>query len=243
MLVTFERFIAIKITSHYPNSVTDKKVTIALIAVWIIAFVCRMFEALEIYLIFYSKASLVAILRIKVQQLPQEEVERFTKEDEAIMTTVFAIGAVIFGLPQVSLCLIILATGHCSFCPINGPIMLNSYVNPLIYRWRQKEMRKHVLTPFSFANAITMTSIDGDTVIFPPNVNCIISISINSIACPFTVLLNVLVIIVVKKRPRLRTNNKILLACLVVTDALTGLFGQPLYVLWRIFLIFGLSSS
>ena len=95
----------------------------------------------------------------------------------------------------------------------------------------------------SFANAITMTSIDGDTVIFPPNVNNIISISINSIACPFTVLLNVLVIIVVKKRPRLRTNNNILLACLAVTDALTGLFGQPLYVLWRIFLIFGLSSS
>ncbi|CAH3147245.1 unnamed protein product, partial [Pocillopora meandrina] len=73
--------------------------------------------------------------------------------------------------------------------------------------------------------------------------NYIISISINSIACPFTVLLNVLVIIVVKKRPRLRTNNNIVLACLAVTDALTGLFGQPLYVLWRIFLIFGLSSS
>ena len=95
----------------------------------------------------------------------------------------------------------------------------------------------------SFANAITMTSIDGDTVIFPPNVNYIISISINSIACPFTVLLNVLVIIVVKKRPRLRTNNNILLACLAVTDALTGLFGQPLYVLWRIFLLFGFSNS
>ena len=60
--------------------------------------------------------------RIKVQQLPQEEVERFTNEDEAIMTTVFAVGAVIVGLPQVSLCLIILATGHCSFCPINGPM-------------------------------------------------------------------------------------------------------------------------
>ena len=95
----------------------------------------------------------------------------------------------------------------------------------------------------SFANAITMASIDGDTVIFPPNVNYITSISINNIACPFTVLLNVLVIIVVKKRPRLRTNNNILLACLAVTDALTGLFGQPLYVLWRIFLIFGLTSS
>ena len=58
----------------------------------------------------------------------------------------------------------------------------------------------HQTSSSSFANAITMTSIDGDTVIFPPNVNYIISISINSIACPFTVLLNVLVIIVVKKK-------------------------------------------
>ena len=38
------------------------------------------------------------------------------------MTTVFAVGAVIVCLPQVCLCLIILATGHCSFCPINGPM-------------------------------------------------------------------------------------------------------------------------
>ena len=38
------------------------------------------------------------------------------------MTTVFAVGAVIVCLPQVSLCLIILATGRCSFCPINGPM-------------------------------------------------------------------------------------------------------------------------
>ena len=95
----------------------------------------------------------------------------------------------------------------------------------------------------SFANVITMTSIESDTVVSPPEVNYIISISINSIVCPFTVLLNVLVILVIKKRPRLRTNSNILLACLAVTDALTGLFGQPLYVLWRIFLLFGLSNS
>ena len=52
-----------------------------------------------------------------------------------------------------------------------------------------------------------------------------------------------LVIMAVKRRSRLRTNSNILLACLAVGDALTGLFSQPSYVLWRIFLIFGLSSS
>ena len=35
------------------QTVSHRKITIALIAVWIIAFVCRMFEALEMYLIFY----------------------------------------------------------------------------------------------------------------------------------------------------------------------------------------------
>ena len=58
MWVTFERFIAIKCTSH-KQTVSHRKITIALIAVWIITFVCRMFEALEMYLIFYSEGILV----------------------------------------------------------------------------------------------------------------------------------------------------------------------------------------
>ena len=68
-------------------------------------------------------------------------------------------------------------------------------------------------------------------------------IIINTITCPFTVLLNLLVIKAVKSTPRLRTNSNILLPCLAVTDALTGLLGQRLFVLWKIFLFFGLSDS
>ena len=87
-----------------------------------------------------------------------------------------------------------------------------------------------------------MTNTAGDTYV-PLKASYIISIIINSVSCPFTVLLHMLVIMAVKRRSRLRTNSNILLACLAVADALTGLFGQPSYVLWRIFLIFGLSSS
>ena len=47
----------------------------------------------------------------------------------------------------------------------------------------------------------------------------------------------------VKGGLRFRTYDNILLARLAVTDVLTSLFGQPLYVLWRIFLMFGLSYS
>ena len=71
----------------------------------------------------------------------------------------------------------------------------------------------------------------------------IIIIIINTITCPCTVLLNLLVIKAIKSTPRLRTNSNILLACLAVTDSLTGLLGQPLFVLTKIFQLFGLSDS
>ena len=64
-----------------------------------------------------------------------------------------------------------------------------------------------------------------------------------SITFPFTVLLKALVIKAVRGKLRLRTYNNIFLACLAMTDVLTGLFRQPSYVLWRIFLMFGLRSS
>ena len=64
-------------------------------------------------------------------------------------------------------------------------------------------------------------------------VSYIITITINSITCPFTVLLNVLVIMAVKRRPRLQTNANILLASLAVTDALTGLTAQPSFIAWK----------
>ena len=62
-------------------------------------------------------------------------------------------------------------------------------------------------------------------------------IIINGIACPFTVLLNVLVIMAVKRRPSLQSNTNILLACLAVTDLLTGLIVQPSFVAWKTFYV------
>ena len=67
----------------------------------------------------------------------------------------------------------------------------------------------------------------------PVKVSCVINIFISSITCPFTVLLNVLVILVVKNRPR-RRNKPILstlLAFLAVTDALNGVTGQPALII------------
>ncbi|XP_068756795.1 adenosine receptor A2a-like [Montipora capricornis] len=60
-----------------------------------------------------------------------------------------------------------------------------------------------------------------------------ITIIVNTIACPFTIGLNVLVIIAVKRRRRLQNNGNIMLACLAVTDVLTGLISQPSFILWK----------
>ena len=77
----------------------------------------------------------------------------------------------------------------------------------------------------TFTNSIAK---DGTAKI---KVSPMLAIIINCITCPFTVLLNVLVIMAVKRRPRLQTNANILLACLAATDALAGLTSQPSFIL------------
>ena len=52
----------------------------------------------------------------------------------------------------------------------------------------------------------------------------------NVITCPFTTLLNILIIIAVKTKLFLRTKSNIALACLAVTDAVMGLIGQPVFI-------------
>ena len=85
---------------------------------------------------------------------------------------------------------------------------------------------------------------EGDTQNVPVRVSLISTVIINGISCPLTVLLNVLVIMAVKKRPQLRTNTNILLACLAATDAvLTGLLVQPSFILWKTLQLLGRTSQ
>ena len=168
MLVTLERLLAIKFTMQYPNFVTDEKMKRAVLAVWILAFTIGGFRVLNMslfvrffsvfltlscilflafaYFIIYRETCLQQE-KIKTQQLPQQEVERFTRENKALKTTMFVVGAVIICLLPLCFCLILLFTCFCDICPTIAPVtqtcaMLNSLVNPLIYCWRQKEMRK-----------------------------------------------------------------------------------------------------
>ena len=65
----------------------------------------------------------------------------------------------------------------------------------------------------------------------PPKVNVALvsSLVLNCVTFPFTVVLNLVVIVAVKTRQRLRTNSNVVIACLETTDLLVGVFVQPFY--------------
>ena len=71
----------------------------------------------------------------------------------------------------------------------------------------------------------------------------IINIILNIITCPFTVLLNALVIIAVKTRPTLQSYANILLACLAATDAVSGVLAQPSFILYMMLLLLGVGGK
>ena len=62
---------------------------------------------------------------------------------------------------------------------------------------------------------------------------------LNLAACPFTILLNALIMVAVKTKRRLQTHPNILLACLALTDLMVGLVVQPLYITKTIFILQG----
>ena len=55
-------------------------------------------------------------------------------------------------------------------------------------------------------------------------------IAINVFTCPFTILLNILVMVAVKTKRQLRTKSNIALACLATTDLMVGLALQPVTI-------------
>ena len=62
---------------------------------------------------------------------------------------------------------------------------------------------------------------------------------LNVLSCPVIIVMNVLVIVVVKTRPRLQSTYNILLACLAGTDLLVGTVRQPTVIATEIFAIAG----
>ena len=171
MLVTFERLLAIKFSMRYLNVIIEKNIKIAVTVCWITAFTSGVFRLIRIQAIFERRTLALVVIScilfvvfsyvilyretrrhkkmIKTQQLAQEEVERFTKENKALKTTVYVVDAVTFCLLPVIIPLLfnkVLGPQVGRMCEpwIRTCGILNSLLNPLIYCWRQKEMRKYV---------------------------------------------------------------------------------------------------
>ena len=181
ILITCDRLIAIRFTLRYTRLVTARSIKVAVITVWIISFIfgvsrpirnhqpiktisdlsvafigisCILFTVFS-YLILYRE-----ILRhqkkIKTEQIPQEQKERFAKEHKALKTTVFVVSAVLLCFVPGTFVLTLTASGIFPPMPVFNPwfrtfLMLNSLLNPLIYCWRQEEMRKYA---FRFKNQV-----------------------------------------------------------------------------------------
>ena len=69
------------------------------------------------------------------------------------------------------------------------------------------------------------------------------TIFLNILTSPVTIVMNVLVIMAVKTRPRLQSKYNILLACLAGTDLLVGAASQPSYIVGQIYVMKGISAS
>ena len=178
ILVTYERVIAIKFTMYYPIFVTTQKLKVAVIAFWLVSIsselvnhatedslfanvitalaliFCVVFVSIS-YLLLY-KETLRLRRKMKTEQIPQEEVERFAKENKALKTTVLVVGTVLLCFIPVfmHLLLVLLWSGdvvyQASLYNVLTPFsrtfsMFNSFLNPLIYCLRQREIRKFVL--------------------------------------------------------------------------------------------------
>ena len=172
MLVTAERLVAIKFTMNYLYIVSEEKIKVVVILCWVVSLVCEVlkfikpaknfsffFIALIIssciifvtfsYVLLYIEGRRHRKL-IKTQQIPQEGVEHFAKENKALKTTIYVVGALaVCFLPMALTFFTFLQKRPGPVPPLWAPTfsMLNSLLNPLIYCWRQKELRKFVFKP------------------------------------------------------------------------------------------------
>ena len=179
-LVTGERLLAIKYTMRYPLVVTVKNIRMAVVATWACCIIIeigmqipdtgRYFEfvlvSVLISCILFIVVSYAILFReirrhqkvIKTQQLPQDEIERYVKEGKAFKTTAYIVSAVLCSFLPMALALLFRPRqGYGGLFDVFLPwfrtfAMLNSLLDPLIYCWRQEEMRTFIIKMLSTAD-------------------------------------------------------------------------------------------
>ena len=81
---------------------------------------------------------------------------------------------------------------------------------------------------FTSSCVVTLSILTKDYLL-ETSIFFLMAITLNIASCPFTILMNVLVIVAVMTRRQLQTNYNVLLACFAVTDLLVGVFVQPFF--------------
>ena len=74
-------------------------------------------------------------------------------------------------------------------------------------------------------------------------ISTLAAVILNIVTCPMTVCLNVLVVVAVKRKPRLQTMYNILLSSLAATDLVVGAVVQPSFIVQEMSLIKGSSLT
>ena len=128
MLVSCERLLAIKYTMAYPHLVTAQNIKVAVTSSWLFALfssvlrrplsnllfnesVADKFRKMIVFIVLTSCVVFMTMSytilckeaahqknKIKAQQLPREDVERFVRERKALKTTVYVVSAVLLCL-------------------------------------------------------------------------------------------------------------------------------------------------
>ena len=178
ILVTYERVIAIKFTMYYPVFVTRQTLKITVCSFWFLSVISEVIRHATVVPLLTNVIAAVALIscvvfvsisyvllyqetrrhqrKMKTEQIPQEDVERFAKENKALQTTMFVVGSVLICFFPVFIVFLLVflwsgrAVVQASWFYVLTPFvrtfsMFNSFLNPLIYCLRQREMRKFVL--------------------------------------------------------------------------------------------------
>ena len=172
VIISFERFIALKYPFRYHEIVTKPRLTIAVLFSWVLVVLYVLSRILtnstfprsvaafvilfSILVIAYCHFSVYLVTRrhekkIAAEQISREAAEKFLKEKKAWKTTSIIIGFVILSfLPGVLLDFWRLSGfalgARLVFQPLIYYILLiNSLANPIVYCWRCKDIRKAII--------------------------------------------------------------------------------------------------
>ena len=107
---------------------------------------CFVFFIVSCYTILFRETSRLR-KKIMTEQIPQEEVRRFSAENKMLKTTACVLGAILLCYQPLILFMSVIMILRPWVLTL---VALNSLLNPFVYCWRQKEMRRFIFrNPFS----------------------------------------------------------------------------------------------